>query len=258
MKSFQFIRIPFRIFYKFYCALVFAILMLLSYPVYKLLFINQKMFKTAFRMMRLHAKFMMALMFIRVKIRSQVPQLPDGPHLICPNHSSFLDIPCIYAIFNSYFTFIGKNEIKKWPLFRIFYTSGMNILVDRSSNASKVKTLRRMSEEIDQGNSLVVFPEGSISRTAPEMSAFKKGAFAIAIKKQVPIVPVVFLSNYKRLQRGNFLKAMASPGYAFVQILEPVSTEGLGMGDLEKLETEVSGKMQEVIQQNQIKRGAIL
>lgn len=86
-----------------------------------------------------------------------------------------------------------------------------------------------MTHEIEIGNSLCVFPEGTISKKAPEMNEFKKGAFAIAIKKQVPVLPVVFTSNYKRMQRSGFLSGKASPGIADVQILEPVRTTGLEM-----------------------------
>lgn len=203
--------------------------------------------------MRFHASFLLLLMMIKIKPKTPVPTLPDGPFLICPNHSSFMDIPCLYKLFPDYFTFIGKNEIKKWPLFRIFYTSGMNILVDRSSTASKIKTLKRMTHEIEIGNSLCVFPEGTISKKAPEMNEFKKGAFAIAIKKQVPVLPVVFTSNYKRMQRSGFLSGKASPGIADVQILEPVRTTGLEMDDLENLEKKIFVQMQKVLFQSREK-----
>ena len=225
--------------------------MILSYPVYKILFFRQKHFRSAFKLMRLHAAVLLFLMGIKIKLKSPVPKLPEGPFLICPNHSSFLDIPCLYQIFPDYFTFIGKNEIRKWPLFRIFYTSGMNILVDRSSTSSKIKTLKRMSEEIESGNSLCIFPEGTISKKAPLMNEFKKGAFAVAVKKQVPVLPVVFISNYKRMQRGSFFFGNASPGISYVQILEPFITKGLDMKDLDKPEKKIFDQMQKILIKSQ-------
>jgi len=110
-----------------------------------------------------------------------------------------------------------------------------------------------MTHEIEIGNSLCVFPEGTISKKAPEMNEFKKGAFAIAIKKQVPVLPVVFTSNYKRMQRSGFLSGKASPGIADVQILEPVRTTGLEMDDLENLEKKIFVQMQKVLFQSREK-----
>ena len=178
-------------------------------------------------------------LFMPIKIVNEPKKMPDGPFLICPNHTSFIDIPILYRIFKRYFTFVGKKEIEKWPLFRIFYTSGMNILVDRNSANDSVKTMRRMFTEIDMGHPLVMFPEGTITKNAPRLGEFRKGAFLIAIQKQIPIVPITFLNNYKRLERNTFFKGFASPGFCKVIIHPPVSTFGMNRSNLPELEKRI-------------------
>ncbi|MCE9540701.1 MAG: 1-acyl-sn-glycerol-3-phosphate acyltransferase, partial [Bacteroidetes bacterium] len=77
----------------------------------------------------------------------------------------------------------------------------MNILVDRDTRTGNFKAFKNMSYAIDDGNPLVIFPEGTISKDAPKLTTFKSGAFAIAIQKQIPILPITFVTNWKLLSR---------------------------------------------------------
>lgn len=223
--------LPFRVVYKIYYLLFFALLMIVFFPAYYFLLARPALFPKAFVLIRFHALLLLMLggTLLRVKGRQNIPA--EGAFIICPNHSSFLDTFCLYRIFTRYFTFIGKKEIEKWPLFHIFYTSGMNILVDRHSKTGQIAALKRMSSEIRSGHPLMIFPEGTISRKVPALSEFKPGAFALAIQHQVPIVPVTFVTNWKRLQRGPLWKGKAGPGVAKVIIHEPISTQGLTKKD---------------------------
>ena len=235
----QYVLLPFRVIYKVYYLIFFALSIILVYPIIYFLLANPKRFPYAFKVMRLHA--WLCLVFagakLHVKGADNIPE--DGAYLICPNHSSFLDIFCIYTLFIKYFVFTGKKEIEKWPLFHIYYTSGMNILVDRHSKMGSLKAIKRMSQEIEKGHPLVIFPEGTISKQVPEMAPFKSGAFAIAVQKQVPIVPITFVTNWKILQGASFWKGKAGPGIAEVVIHKPVFTTGLCKENVEQLQNKV-------------------
>lgn len=132
--------------------------------------------------------------------------------------------------------FTGKKEVGKWPLFHIFYTSGMNILVDRQNKMGLIKSFKRMMEVIDEGHPLVILPEGTISKTAPQLSEFKTGSVSLAVRKQVPILPVTFITNWKRLQRKGLLKGKAGPGISEVIIHPLISTNGLTRDDADELQ----------------------
>ena len=230
---------PFRVIFKIYYLIVFVFSLIISYPIMRYLLSDAKRFPKAFFAMRVHAFFLLlfAGAFLRVKGINNIPK--EGAYIICPNHSSYLDIFCLYTIFPKYFIFTGKQEIEKWPLFHIYYTSGMNILVDRESRTGSIKALKRISQEIENGNPMVIFPEGTISKEAPKLAPFKSGAFAIAIQKQVPILPVTFVTNWKLLSRSGFWMGPAGPGIAKVVIHKPIITTGLKKDNINQLQTKV-------------------
>ena len=187
--------------------------------------------------MRLYAKLWLFFTGIRLKIKGK-ENIPKGTsYLICGNHSSFLDIPSIYIIFNEYFIFTGKKEFEKWPLFRVFYTSKMNIAVDRENKSGAIEGFKRMMQVIDLGHPLVLFPEGTISKSAPKLTEFKTGAVTLAIQKQIPILPLTFTTSWKRLQRKGLWVGKASPGIIEVIIHPLIYTNGLKKKDKDELQT---------------------
>lgn len=189
--------------------------------------------------MRFYSKLWLFCTGIYLNVKGKENIIKNQPFLICSNHSSFVDIPCIYAVFNNYFVFTGKKEIERWPLFNIFYTSGMNILVDRDNKQGALKGFKEMMKVIDEGYPLVIFPEGTISKNAPELTEFKKGAIKLAIQKQIPILPITFTTNFKRLQRKGFWKGKAGPGVAEVIIHPPIITVGINKNDADTLQTQL-------------------
>lgn len=230
---------PFRVMYKIYYLFVFSILMILSYPVYYYLLSYKQRFTVAFRIMKVHAHvlLMMTGIILRVKGAERIPK--DGAYIICANHSSFLDSFCLYTIISRYFVFTGKKEIEKWPMFHIFYTSGMNIMVDRNSAGGSLGALKRMTRELSSGHPVAIFPEGTRPASAPNLAPFKTGAFALAVQMQVPVVPVSFLSNWKRLGRGGIFNGMAGPGISSVIIHPAVYTTGMNKSDIDVLTSKV-------------------
>lgn len=203
----------------------------------------------AFKVIRIYAKIWLygSGIYLRVKGRENI--ISDQAFLICSNHSSFLDPASLYIIFDQYFVFTGKKEIEKWPLFHIFYTSGMNILVDRHNRLGALKSFKKMKDVVEEGHPLVILPEGTIPKDAPKLGEFKSGAVSIAIQTGIPILPITQTTNWKRLQRGTLFKGNASPGVMEVIIHPPISTEGLTKQDTEALQSKlyevINGPLQE-------------
>src|SRR6185503_52249 len=143
----------------------------------------------------------------------------------CPNHFSYLDIPTM-GLNRINTIFVGKSEMERIPLFGFMY-SRLHITVDRSKLKSKFITLQRSLEALDQGKSLVIYPEGGIiTNDPPNMTSFKDGAFRAAIEKQIAIVPVSIPFNWiimpdppKFLYRKEIV----------VIFHEPIETKGLNI-----------------------------
>lgn len=169
----------------------------------------------------------------------QKGELPSGPFIICPNHGSYLDIITMYRVFKRYFIFMGKAEILQWPLFGIFFSKGMNISVNRESIRAAHEALKRAEAELKNGHNIVIFPEGTIPLTAPKLRAFKNGAFKLSLEENIPIVPVTFINNWRRLQSGPALKRLGGPGYSNVIIHSPVYPKDYEKSDVVKMKKDI-------------------
>ena len=246
MLSLEIIKRPFIILWKIYFFIWFLISMIVVYPMFLILFGKKKRYKTAFKLKKIWSWFLSLITGV-VLIRKGMENFPEPPYVLVSNHSSYFDIILIYPLVPDYFTIIGKSEIMKWPLFNIFFTKGMNIPVDRRSRKSGHNAYLRSVEELQKGNSMVLFPEGTIPIDVPNMRRFKNGAFKLAIEEQVPIVPVTFTQNYKRLENGGFLKAPASPGLAPAIVHPAIETKGMTEKDIVALRDRVFDIIQNAI-----------
>lgn len=137
---------------------------------------------------------------------------------------------------------MGKVELLKAPLFSIFFKR-MDIPVDRKSRMGSHRAFTQAGEKIDEGYSMVIYPEGTIAETGV-LRPFKNGAFKLAIEKQVPIVPVANLNNWKLLQNGGFFKSFGRPGLAKIVVGAPISTKGMTEENLVDLRNQVHAFIQ--------------
>ena len=133
---------------------------------------------------------------------------------------------------------MAKAELRSVPLFGLFFKD-MDIAVDRGSNVAGHKAFERAASDLDKGHSVVMFPEGTIPDNVPELGAFKNGPFKLAIDKQVPIVPITFINNYKILPAKIWTTNSGGPGIARVFIHEPISTKGMTEDNMVSLRQQV-------------------
>ncbi|MCC7231704.1 MAG: 1-acyl-sn-glycerol-3-phosphate acyltransferase [Bacteroidia bacterium] len=175
------------------------------------------------------------LIFYRIERRGKIEN--DKAYVLCPNHTSYLDILLIYIAFPNYFHTMGKAELRKVPLFRKFFER-MNIPVNRKSKMDSHRAYLRAASDIEKGISIALFPEGTIHHNGPVMGRFKNGPFRLAIEKQVPVVPVTFMNNW-RILPDDFNRHPGHPGISKVIIHEPVATAGMTESDLDTLKNKV-------------------
>lgn len=171
----------------------------------------------------------------------------DAPYVMVANHTSQLDIVVPYTLMNHYFAFLAKEELTKAPLFKTNFR-GMNVTVNRRDMISGAGAIKACGEKLRAGNNLLIFPEGTRSKVAPKMQAFKAGPFKLAVEHEVPIVPILFLDNYKRLEGGNTWLGKAGPGRSRVLVLDPISTRGLTSKDVQSLIAKTQQKMEDALE----------
>ena len=174
--------------------------------------------------------------FYRVKYEQPIDW--SRTYIVCPNHSSSLDVTACNRALKNNFHFIGKEEfLKNWAL-SIFFRS-VDIPVNRESKISSFKAFKKAAENLKDGRSLVIFPEGKIPEDyPPQLNEFKNGPFRLAIELKIPILPITCLDNWK-LVWDTGLEKGGQPGIAHVFVHKPIETANMNIGDANILKDQV-------------------
>jgi len=204
---------------------MFVITLLVFYPLIFPCLFSEKGKVFSMKLFMAWSKLWMVLCFYRFKKITDHP-LPEPPYIIVANHSSYLDIFMMPALMSKdKYLFLGKSEILNYPLIKTFFKR-LNIPVFRDTIVKAGKSLVRARQELKNGWSLVIFAEGEIpDNDSPRMIPFKDGAFRLAKKAKVPIVPITFLTNYKLLSDPDNITGPASPGASKLHIHPYISKE---------------------------------
>ena len=186
----------------------FVSIFLLLYPFLFILLQSPKTYRQADKLRKFWGKSSSYLGLMIPKITYEKPINPKGQYIICPNHISYIDIVSAGSFFPTFNFFMAKMELSKLPLFNIWFKT-IDVPVKRESLRSAHGAFVDAARKLDEGATLIIFPEGRIPDDAPNLHKFKPGAFKLAIEKKIPIVPVTFLDNIDRL---NIVDWTCTPG----------------------------------------------
>lgn len=192
------------------------------------------------RVRRWMAKASSALVGFRYQIRIEAPIDWSKPYVICPNHSSNLDITALTLVCPEDFSFMGKKELLTNPVTGIYFRT-IDIPVDRKSKISGYKAFKRAAEYLEKGRSVVIFPEGGISDDyPPTISEFKNGPFRLAVEKGVSILPVV-IHNAWELHWDDGSRYGSRPGTVYMDVLAPIDPKKLENldGEVQSLDRQI-------------------
>jgi 1-acyl-sn-glycerol-3-phosphate acyltransferase len=214
----------------FYVLMTVPILVMFPFLVAATL--SERSYPYFFMMARIWSRFVLFGMGFYYKVERKHHFVPNQSYMIVANHSSMTDIMLMFAIVDSPFVFVGKKELASIPLFGFFYKRSC-ILVDRNSAQSRVAVIESAQRRLRRGLSICIFPEGGIpDDTTIVLDSFKDGAFRLAIEHQIPIVPISFADNKKRLPYTFF---GGSPGLMRAKIHTPIETEGKKLDDKKEI-----------------------
>jgi 1-acyl-sn-glycerol-3-phosphate acyltransferase len=218
-----------------YGVIVFTLLFLILLPFLCIPILFPGQFHLVGIINRLWARALFTLIFIPFQAENRAKLNPKKQYVFCPNHFSYLDIPTV-GLCSQNTIFVGKSEMSKVPLFGFMY-SKLHITVDRKKLKSKYASLEKSLQAIDEGKSLVIYPEGGIiTEKGPVLSKFKDGPFRVAIEKQIPVVPVTIPFNWIILPPDEFLLRWHPLKVIFH---EPIETAKLTIKDVDSLKEKV-------------------
>lgn len=223
------------------------------YPWFKYYLRKEETWVKVFRLIKRCSAVIRFLTGISVNIAGK-HNFPSTPYIVIANHASYIDTFLMYSVVPDYFVFLGKSELKSWPIFRIFFTSGMNVSVERGSIRGSHRAFNTAKQKMEKGRCICIFPEGGIFPDAPKLHRFKNGAFRLAIQKQVPIIPVTILNSSEIFESNNLLAGYGGPDTAKIIVHPPVKTKGMSEEDLVPLRQHCYGVINQSLKEYESNR----
>ncbi len=160
---------------------------------------------------------------------------PEHPYIYASNHQGWFDIFAILGRLPVQFRWLAKEELFRIPFLGLAMHSIGYIPIDRGDRRKAFMSIRRASEQVRTGTSIVIFPEGTRSRDGM-LQDFKKGGFILAMQSKQPIVPVTITGSYRIMPRHGWTPA---PGVIRITVGKPIPTAGLTNKDRGALISEV-------------------
>ncbi|RZV67594.1 MAG: 1-acyl-sn-glycerol-3-phosphate acyltransferase [Flavobacteriaceae bacterium] len=233
--------------YRIWFYILVTLPIIVLFPVLVISISREQWYPFFFRLARFWAKFILIGMGFNYKInREQVPE-KDKSYMFIANHTSMTDIMLMLITVKNPFVFVGKKELANIPLFGFFYKRTC-ILVDRSSPESRKAVFIRAQRRLKSGLSICIFPEGGVPEDESVMlDEFKDGAFRLAINHQIPIVPITFPDNKKRLSYTFF---SGGPGQMRAFIHPFIDTKGLTIEETKQLNAQARNVIIQQLEEN--------
>jgi 1-acyl-sn-glycerol-3-phosphate acyltransferase len=177
----------------------------------------------------------------RVTGRENVPA--GRPVVFCCNHQSNIDPPILFRALHPRLHVLFKRELTKLPLLGRAFQIGGFVPIDRRNRDQAMAAIDEAAESLKRGNSFLTFPEGTRSRTGA-LLPFKRGPILMALKAQVPIVPVAIQGATASMRKGSLI---VRPTTVTVRIGKPVETRGMDIDDREELAHTVRARVEELL-----------
>ena len=181
------------------------------------------------------AKVILWVCGARVKVKGQENVDRYKPRIYLSNHQSYFDIFTLLAHLPADFKFILKQELMRIPLFGFAMKRARYIAIDREEPRKAVKSINEAVSKINEGASMLVFPEGTRSEDG-KLQPFKTGGFRLALKAGCDVVPVAITNSRNIVPKGSL---KINRGTIAMNIGTPISVKRYAKKDIDKLMAQV-------------------
>ena len=167
------------------------------------------------------------------------------PYVFVSNHASMFDIPTVLVALNGNVNMVFKKELTRIPVWGWALRFGPFIMIDRSNPRDALASIERAAQTIRSGQSVILFPEGTRTYDG-SLQPFKRGAFTLAAKSRVPVVPMTINYTYGIMPKGSFHVKKADIS---VVLEKPIPTIGL---ETKTDEMELSEQVRKAIEKHYV------
>ena len=163
-------------------------------------------------------------------------------HVYAVTHASALDIPVLYVNLPFEFRILFKKELLSYPIVGWHLKRSGQVCIDQQKPTQSIAHIRSAVKSLQAGMPLVIFPEGGRTPDG-EIKPFMPGAFYLAIKAQVDIVPIALVGTYELLPMNTYhIKSRPLE----MRVGEPISTAGYSLREMEVLSEKVHRAMEDL------------
>ena len=163
-------------------------------------------------------------------------------HVYAVTHASALDIPVLYVYLPFQFRILFKKELLSYPIVGWHLRRSGQVCIDQQKPTRSIAHIRSAVKSLQAGMPLVIFPEGGRTPDG-EIKPFMPGAFYLAIKAQVDVVPVALVGTFELLPMNTY-HIRSRP--LEMRVGEPIPTAGFSLGDMETLSAKVHQAMEDL------------
>ncbi|RDC57156.1 1-acyl-sn-glycerol-3-phosphate acyltransferase [Pedobacter chinensis] len=242
------IRKVFGMLYLLYSSVIFFLLMIIVCPFIILstgLFNEKTGRKISFSFLKFWALTFSIFTFLWFASKGKEEIDTSRSYIYVGNHGSFLDAVAIVICVPQAFSPLGKIEMLKIPVFGWIYKR-LVVMIDRTSRESRDQSVAELRNDLRDGQSILIFPEGTMNKTNDLLAPFYDGAFRLAIETQTPILPFAIVNSKAHLPRTDPL--MLKPGIVKTRFGKVIEVDGLVPEDLEMLKQKTYAVIHEMLE----------
>lgn len=170
---------------------------------------------------RAWARLILSTTGVRVQVSGLQHLEPGRSYVFAANHQSIYDIPIVFTAIPAQLRIVAKESLGRIPFMGWHLHRAGHLLVDRRNPGADI--VNKMARLVREGNSLIVFPEGTRSADGV-VGRFKKGSFAVAVDARLPVVPVTITGSRRVMRKGQL---MVCPGQVQLIVHPPIPTDGI-------------------------------
>jgi len=191
---------------------------------------------------RFWSQLILATIFSPVRVTGLSQIDTRKPHVYAVNHASALDIPVLYVHLPFQFRIAFKKELLSYPIVGWHLKRSGQVAIDQQNPTRSIGSIRTALKSLKAGMPLVIFPEGGRTPDG-EIKPFLPGAFFLAIKAQLDIVPIALVGTFELLPMNTY-HIQSRP--LEMRVGEPISTAGLTLDDMGALSDRVRKAMEDL------------
>ena len=210
---------------------IFTLLLILFAIANVLIFLQKDKYDPILKWM---TRILLTLIGIRVETDFSEKLDSKGTYLFLSNHVNVLDPFLLYGYIPTYVRGVESGNQFNWPIYGTTITRMGNIPIDRDNARKAIQSIHKAAEELRNGISIVIFPEGHRTPDG-KLKQLKRGSFILAKEGGRDIVPIIISGGWEITRRGSWYISPGKIKLKFGRVIGVKDFKGLSSNELREL-----------------------